>query len=124
METILFQFLKYPFYWKQVFHLVKIFFKQILYYCQWQRIFCLNKCRPIFKEEHYSCSLKPFSWILTDIAASGSSFFLLVEMKFLSLIASSVFKFWVNFKPYRLIQTFFSATGKQGKPVFFDFFSS
>ena len=84
VETILFQFLKYPFYWKQGFHLVEIHFKHIFYYDQWQQIFCLIKCRPNFKQEHYSCSFKPFSWIFTDIPVSGSSFFRLVEMKILS----------------------------------------
>ena len=55
-----------------------------IFQSQWQRIFCSIKCRSIFKEKHYSCSLKPFSWIFQDIPASGSSFFRLVEMKFLS----------------------------------------
>ena len=41
VETILFQFLKFSFYWKQFSHLVEIYFKRILYYGQWQRIFCL-----------------------------------------------------------------------------------
>ena len=40
--------------------------------------------RPDFKEKHYSCSLKPFSWIFADIPASGSSFFRLVETEFSS----------------------------------------
>ena len=40
------------------------------------------KCRPIFKEEHYSSSLKPFSWIFADIPASGGSFFRLVQAEF------------------------------------------
>ena len=42
------------------------------------------KCRKIFKEEQYSCSLKPFSWIFADIPASGSSFFWLVQTEFSS----------------------------------------
>ena len=41
VKTILFQFLKYHFCWKQFFHLVEKYFKRILYYGQWQRIFCL-----------------------------------------------------------------------------------
>ena len=40
------------------------------------------KCRPIFTEKHYSCSLKPFSWIFADIPAGGSSFFRLMETEF------------------------------------------
>ena len=41
VETTLFQYLKYPFHWKQFFHLLQIYFKRILDYSQWQRIFCL-----------------------------------------------------------------------------------
>ena len=41
VETISFQFRKYFFYWKQFFHLLEIYFKPILYYGQWQQIFCL-----------------------------------------------------------------------------------
>ena len=46
------------------------------------------KWRPIFKEEQYSCSLKPFSWIFANIPASGSSFFWLVEEEFSSYLSS------------------------------------
>ena len=42
------------------------------------------KCRPIFKEQLYSCLLKPFSRIFADIPASGSSFFRVVEADFSS----------------------------------------
>ena len=41
VETILFQYLKYPFHWKQFFHLLQMYFKRILHYSQWQWIFCL-----------------------------------------------------------------------------------
>ena len=41
VETISFQYFKYPFHWKQFFHLLEIFFKRILYSSQWQRISCL-----------------------------------------------------------------------------------
>ena len=41
VEIIVCQYLKYPFYWKQLFHLLEIYFKRILYYSQWQRIFFL-----------------------------------------------------------------------------------
>ena len=64
VETIWFQFLKYSFYWRQFFHLLEICFKRILYYDQWQRVFCLMRLfihiffgtitaitrRPIFKK--------------------------------------------------------------------------
>ena len=39
VETLLLKFLQYPIYWKQFFHLMEIYFKRILYYGQWQRIF-------------------------------------------------------------------------------------
>ena len=65
------------------------------------------KCRKIFKEEQYSCSLKPFSWIFADIPASGSSFFQLVERSFYQIITTSVYGFCVNFKPCAFIQSFF-----------------
>ena len=42
------------------------------------------KCRPIFKKEHYCCSLKPFSWGFADIPGSGSRFFWLVQTEFSS----------------------------------------
>ena len=45
------------------------------------------KCRPFFskkKQQHCSCSLKPFSWIFENILASGSSIFRLVETEFSS----------------------------------------
>ena len=41
METILCQYLEYPFHWKRFFYLSEIYFKRILYYSQWQRIFFL-----------------------------------------------------------------------------------
>ena len=44
------------------------------------------KYRPIFKEEEYSCSLKPSSWIFADISARrrSSSFFRLLKAQFSS----------------------------------------
>ena len=61
------------------------------------------KCRPIFKERHYSCSLKPFSWIFADIPTNESSFFWLVFIKF--FITTSVYRFGVNFKPCVVIRS-------------------
>ena len=51
METILCQYLKYPFHWKRFFHLLEIYFKRILYYSQWQRIFFLKET--IFFHSHF-----------------------------------------------------------------------
>ena len=71
------------------------------------------KCKPIFKEEHYSCLLKPFSWICRYSSkrkqlfqANGNEVFVK------SFITTSVYGFWVNFKPCAFIQGFFSAAGK------------
>ena len=87
-------------------------------------------CAVIFKEEHYSCSLKSFSWIFADVPASGSSFFLVVRTEFSSnpsarlvrtdfgLIQNSVFLF----RPFFLLQE--SITEIKCKPVFFNSFSS
>ena len=46
------------------------------------------KCMPTFKEEYYSYSLKTIPLIFADIPASGSSFFLLVEMEVLANTSS------------------------------------
>ena len=71
----------------------------------------------IFKEEHYSCSLKPFSWIFADISASGSNFFRLVETEFSSNPSS-----WIVYTDFGL--TFFllleSITEIRCKTVFFN----
>ena len=88
------------------------------------------KCKPVFKEEDYSCSLKSFSWIFADIPASASSFFRLVETEFSSnpfsrlvcmyfgLISNLVLLFGAFFL---LLE---SITEIRRKPVFFDLFSS
>ena len=51
VDTILCQYLKYPFHWKQFFHLLEMSFKRILYYSQWQRIFFLVET--IFFHSHF-----------------------------------------------------------------------
>ena len=67
------------------------------------------KCKPIFEEEHYSCSLKPVSWIFADILANGRRNFPAsgnrVFIKF--FITTSAYRFWVNFKPFACIQSLF-----------------
>ena len=89
------------------------------------------KCRPNFKEEQYSCSLKPFSSIFTDIPASGSSFFWLLETKFSSNTSSSRLvhtDFRLISNSVLLFRVFFllleSITEIRCKPIFFNFFSS
>ena len=72
------------------------------------------KCRPIFKEEQYSCLLKPLFWIFADIPAIASSFFRLVEMQFLSSPSSRLAYTDLRLISQRvlLFRAFFSATGK------------
>ena len=61
------------------------------------------KCRPIFKERHYSCLLKPFSWTFADIPTNESRFSWLVFIKF--FITTNVYRFGVNFKPCVVIRS-------------------
>ena len=128
METIFFDFFRHWFNWKrflvnykpstfiQSFYLLVDTIREI-------------KCRPIFKEEQYSCSLKPFSWICCRYScewkqlfpANGNGVFIK------SFIKTSVYRFGVNFKACAFIQSFFllleSITEIRCKPGFFDFFS-
>ena len=53
------------------------------------------KCSPIFKEEHYSCQLKPFSRIFADNSTSMKQFFRLVETEFLSNAVHSYKWKWI-----------------------------
>ena len=61
------------------------------------------QCRPIFKERHYSCLLKPFSWTFADIPTNESRFSWLVFIKF--FITTSVYRFGANFKPCVVIRS-------------------
>ena len=72
------------------------------------------KCKPIFKEGQYSCSLKPFSWIFADIPASGSNFFRLVETEFSSNSSSRLAytDFGLISNRVLLFEAFFSAAAK------------
>ena len=83
------------------------------------------KCRPVFKEEHYSCSLKPFSQIFSDIPASESSFFRLLKTEFSSNPSSRLMytDFGLISNHVLLLKAFFllleSITEIKCKPVFF-----
>ena len=72
------------------------------------------KCRLVFKEEHYSCSLKPFSWIFADIPAGQNSFSWLVETEFSSNPSSRLVytDFWLTSNRVLLFRAFFSAAEK------------
>ena len=72
------------------------------------------KCRAIYKEEQYSCFLKPFSWIFADISASGSSFYWLVETEFSSNPSSQIVYTDSGLISNHVIlfRAFFSASGK------------
>ena len=77
----IFQLILHPGYWKQFLANYKPFaFIQSLFLLV--DIIHEIKFKPIFKEKQYACSLKPFSWIFSDIRANGSSFFRLKEMEF------------------------------------------
>ena len=127
-------------------HLSRIF-QLILHsgYCKWllfnyklfafiQRFFLLVntileiKCWPIFKDGHYSCLLKHFSWIFADIPASESRFFQLVEPEFLSNPSSKLayMDFGLISNRVLLFIAFFllleSSTETSYEPVFFNFF--
>ena len=47
----MYQHIKYPVYWRQLLHLLEIYFKRILYCSQWQRIFFLVET--IFFHSHF-----------------------------------------------------------------------
>ena len=86
LKFILFQYLKYPFHWNQFFHLLQIYFKQMLKQSQRQRIFCLVETiffHSDFFGNHY-CNQRDantykkksyFSWM-----KSFSSFFFFFEI--------------------------------------------
>ena len=88
------------------------------------------KCRPTFKQEHYSCSLKPFSWIFEDIRVSESSLFQLVETEFSSNPSSRLVytDFGLISNRMLLFRAFLllleSIPEIRCKLVFFEFFSS
>ena len=71
----------------------------------------------IFREEHYSCSLRPFSWIFADIPPTGSSFSRLVSSNPSSRLVYTDFGLISNmvapcFKPCAFIQSFFFSCWK------------
>ena len=130
METISFQYLKYPFHWKLFFYLLEIYFKQILYNSQWWWISCLletiffhsdlfgnyycNWRRVIFFKKLLFLVLqrKPFSSFFFQILPRMEVAFRFSEMAFLKgsfILASG------NGFPMLEIRC---------KPVLFDFFNS
>ena len=124
-------------------------FQQILHSGWWKRFFvnykplafiqsffllvdtiCEIKCGSVFKEEHYSCSLKPFSRIFADIPASRSSFLRLRETEFSSNPSSRLMHtdFGLISNRVLLLRAFFllleRITKIRCKPVSFDFYFS
>ena len=83
------------------------------------------KCRPIFKEEHFSCSLKPFFWIFADILASGRTYFWLVETESSSSSRLVYTDFGLISNHVLLFRAFFllleTITEIRCKPAFFEF---
>ena len=130
-----FQYLKYLFHWKQFFHLLQIYFRQILHYSQWQRIFCLVET--IF---FHSRILVGGQYLTKKflISARGNRFLqfmqILIRMEVLFGLVKSHFSrkpsFWLVETDVQLITNFvlLSASGHNleiwCKSVFFDFFCS
>ena len=79
VETILFQYLKYNFHWKQFFLFLGNNFKRILYQSQSQRIFCLVETIFRYFSQKISCPLAIMSsfsqncFLLIPIMVSTSS---------------------------------------------------
>ena len=145
METILFQYLKYPFHWKQFLHLLEIYFKRILYYSQWQRIFslletiffqsdffgnhyCNQREANIFKNILISATLEePFSSVFFQILTQMETAFRFSEIAFFkeSFILASGNGFSINYKLCAFIRSFFLLVDAMleisCKPVFFHF---
>ena len=84
------------------------------FFCQWTPFLKLNVDLFFKKKQHYSCLLKPFSWIFQNILTSGSSIFRLVETEFSSKPSSrpvyTGFGLIVN--RVLLFRAFFPAAGK------------
>ena len=146
METILCQYLKYPFHWKQFFHLLEIYFKRILYYKQWQRIFFLvetiffhshfflesiiaSRGSPKFLKHLVSARRNRFLFffqalIRTEVAFRSS------EIAFFrkSFVLASGNGFLINCKLYAFIRSFSLLVDTileiRCKPIFFHFFYS
>ena len=84
------------------------------------------KCRPIFKEEQYSCSLKQLSSNFCRYScqwkqlfpASGNRVFIK------SFITTSVYGFWVDFKLCAFSESFFSCCWKTLSKLSVNQFSS
>ena len=77
-ETILFQYLKYAFHWKQFFHLLEIYFKRILYYRRSQRNFCSVETiffHPDFFGNHY-CNQTDANIFLKNLISDRKNLFL------------------------------------------------
>ena len=144
METILCQYLKYPFQWKQFFHLLEIYFKRILYYSYWQRIFLLVET--IFFHSHFFWKpLMQLEGVHFCCKKPSSLFFLLFSFQVLvrmevtlrsneiaffkeSFVLASGNGFLINYKLCVLIRSFFLLVNTileiRCKPVLFHFFYS
>ena len=144
METILFIYLKYLFHWKQFFYLLEIYFKRILYYSQWQRIFSLVET--IFFHSHFfgnhycnkrEANILKKNFLLEETAFFNLFFQILIRMKVVfrsseiaffkeSFILAGGNGFSINYKLCAFIQSFFLLMDIileiSGKLIFFDVF--
>ena len=139
------QYLTYLFHWKQFFHLLEIYFKQILYYSQWQRIFFLvetiffhshffgnhyrNYRRQYFKKILFLLEETVF-FILFSILIRMEVAFRSSEIAFFkeSFVLASGNGFSINYKLCAFIRSFFLLVDTilqfRCKPIFFHFFYS
>ena len=113
VEAISFQYFKYPFHWKQFFHLLEIYFKWILYHSQWHRISCLLETtffHSNFFQNHYCnwrevniflkilfllLQRKPFSSFFSDTDANRSSFSVQWNRIFQGILHSGLWN-WIS----------------------------
>ena len=136
METVVFDFFQLNRIFQQILHSGwwKRFLTNYKSFAFIQNFFLLEdtiheiKCRPIFRRTLFLL-VKTISLGFTDIPASGSSFFGLVETEFLSNPSLGLlYKDLGHFETAFLFGAFFllleNITEIRCKPVFFGFFSS
>ena len=143
----MFIYLKYPFHWKQFFHRLEIYFKRILYYSQWQRIFCLVETIFFHSDnfENHYCNKSGANIFLKILFLLKEAVFFIfffqilirMEVTFRSseieffkefFILSSGNRFSINYKLCTFIRSFFLLVDMileiRDKLIFFDVFYS
>ena len=139
------QYFKYPFHWKQFFHVLEIYFKRILYDSQWQRVFFLVET--IFFHSYFLETIiairgrqylkkilflleETVFFILFSILIRMEVAFRSSEIAFFkeSFVLASGNGFSINYKLCAFIRSFFLLVDTilqfRCKPIFFHFFYS